>query len=415
MDNPRRASPAAEDVIRRVSQVLLEDPADVVTKQVDAVFAAVRGPFRTEPSLAAEVVASSRGNLAHWSASLLQNPADVVQVNLGREVVGIARDAFRLGMEQELATAYHAGHHALWRYWMGLAFTVASEPAALQEALDVASRSLERYIDDTLTALAELLESERAELARGSHAQKFETVSLVLEGAPLNSNRASERLNYRIDGRHIAAVLWMDPHDSDRRTLQYAAEILDSALRARSSLHIIASSSSMWTWLASPTPIDTAALAAAISQAKGVRLAVGPEDSGVEGFRRSHLNAVETQRLLQRLPHLPIASFADVQLTALATQDDARAREFVASTLGRLATADPELRATLRTYVREQFNASRAARALFTHRNTVLNRLHRAEDLLPLSLTENSLEIGVALEIAHWLGSPTPTATPDTT
>ncbi len=413
MHNPRRVSPAAEDIIRQVSQVLLENPADVVTKQVEAVFAAIRGPFRTEPSLAAEVIASSRGNLAHWSASLSRNPGDAVQVNLGKEIVGIARDAFRLGMEQELATAYHAGHHALWRYWMGLAFTVSSEPAALQEALDVASRSLERYIDDTLTALAELLESERAELARGSHAQKFETVSLVLEGAPLNSDRASERLNYRFDGRHVAAVLWMDPRDSDRRTLQHAAEVLDSAMGAKSSLHVIASSSSMWTWLANPTPIDTAALVAATSQVTGVRLAVGPEDYDVEGFRRSHLNAVETQRFLQRLPHLQIATFNDIQLAALATQDDAKAREFVACTLGRLATADPELRATLRIYVREQFNASRAARALFTHRNTVLNRLRRADELLPLPLDENGLEIGVALEIAHWLGPSAPQTAPD--
>lgn len=398
-----------------MSQVLLDDPADVVANQVEAVFAAIRGPFRTEPSLAAEVLASLRGNLAHWSASLLRNPADVVPTNLGSEVVGIARDGFRLGMEQELATAYHAGHHALWRHWMRLAFAVSSDPAALQEALDVASRSLERYVDDTLTALAELLESERAELARGSHAQKFETVSLVLEGAPLNSDRASERLNYRFDGRHVAAVLWMDPRDSDRRTLQHAAEVLDAALEARSSLHVIASSSSMWIWLANPAPIDAAALVAATSQLEGVRIAVGPEDSGVEGFRRSHTNAVETQRLLQRLPHLQIATFADVQLVALTTQDDARTREFMARTLGPLATADPELRATVRTYVREQFNASRAARALFTHRNTVLNRLHRAEELLPLSLTENSLEIGVALEIAHWLGPPTPAAAPHDT
>lgn len=408
MDDQRRASSAAEDIIRRVSRELLENQVDVVTKHVEAIFAAVGGPFRAEPSLAAEVIASSRGNLSHWAASLLRNPTDAVQANLGKEVVGIARDAFRLGMEQELTTAYHVGQHALWRHWMGLAFAASSEPAELQEALDMAYRSLERYIDDTLSALAELLESERSELTRGSHAQKFETVSLLLEGAPLNSDRASKRLNYGFDRRHIAAVLWMDPQKSDRHTLQHAAELLDTTLGVQSSLHVIASSSSMWTWLANPTPTDTAALAAAISQTKGVRLAVGSEEHGVEGFRRSHFNAVETQRLLQRLPHLQSATFTEVELAALATHDDAKAREFVARTLGQLATADPELRATLRTYVREQFNASRASRALFTHRNTVLNRLRRAEELLPVPLVESSLEIGVALEIAHWLGTSTP-------
>ena len=41
--------------------------------------------------------------------------------------------------------------------------------------------------------------------------------------------------------------------------------------------------------------------------------------------------------------------------------------------------------------------------ALYTHRNTVLNRLQRAERLLPLPLAGHGLEVGVALEIAQWL------------
>jgi len=81
-----------------------------------------------------------------------------------------------------------------------------------------------------------------------------------------------------------------------------------------------------------------------------------------------------------------------------------RASDFVARTLGTLASADPELRDTLRTYIRARFNASRAARALFAHRNTVLNRIQRAEEMLPLALQEHSLEVGVALEIEYWLG-----------
>ena len=58
------------------------------------------------------------------------------------------------------------------------------------------------------------------------------------------------------------------------------------------------------------------------------------------------------------------------------------AADFVARTIGDLATAAPELRDTLRAYIREEFNTTRTARALFTHRNTILNRLARAEKLL---------------------------------
>ena len=63
------------------------------------------------------------------------------------------------------------------------------------------------------------------------------------------------------------------------------------------------------------------------------------------------------------------------------------------------------LRDTLCVYIAEQFSAARAARALYTHRNTVLNRLQRAERLLPLPLAGHGLEVGVALEIAQWLGT----------
>jgi DNA-binding PucR family transcriptional regulator len=109
--------------------------------------------------------------------------------------------------------------------------------------------------------------------------------------------------------------------------------------------------------------------------------------------------------MLRAAGELRVASFDDVQLVALAAADEERAAEFVARTLGDLASAEPELRHTLRIYIREQFSASRAARALYAHRNTVLNRLQRAERLLPAPLEGRGLEVGLALEISHWLGA----------
>ena len=53
---------------------------------------------------------------------------------------------------------------------------------------------------------------------------------------------------------------------------------------------------------------------------------------------------------------------------------------------------------------------NRVRRALFTHRNTVLNRVARAQELLPLPLPPHLLEVGLALEIVRWLG-PRPGAT----
>ena len=406
-------SPQAADLVRRIARAVLDEPADLMAEVYAAVSAAADEPLRSEPVLAAEVAASTRANVLHWAAGIAQDPGGRVPANLSPEVLGIAREAFRRGIEQTVYTTYHAGQNVVWAYWMRTAFSLSSDPAVLRQVLEAGSRSLADFVDDMVAALSEQLRRERAELARSSHVRRFEVVSLILESAPITAARASTQLGYDLGRQHTAAIIWTDPRRPDQAALARAAEALGRVTRARQLLTVIASSSSVWAWLASPADIDTGAITTATAQHPAVRVAVGPAGTGVDGFRRSHFDAVATQRLMSRRPDLRAARFADVQLVTLTLQDEQRAREFVARTLGKLADADRELRDTLCVYIGERFSAARAARALYTHRNTVLNRLQRAERLLPLPLVGHSLEIGVALEIAQWLGTQPDSAAHD--
>jgi DNA-binding PucR family transcriptional regulator len=404
-------SPQAAELVRRIARVFLDEPADLMDQVHSAVSAAADEPLRSEPLLAAEVAASTRANVLHWAASMERDPGGRVPANLSPEVLGIAREAFRRGIDQTVYTTYHAGQNVVWAYWLRTAFSLSSDPAVLRQALEAGSRSVSAFVEDMVAALSEQLRRERAELARSSHVRRFEVVSLVLESAPITTGLASSQLGYDLRRQHTAAVLWTDPRRPDQAALAAAAEALGPAARARQVLTVIASSSSVWAWLAAPADTDAGAITAATAAHPAVRIAVGPAGAGVDGFRRSHFDAVATQRLMSRRPDLRVARFADVQLVALALRDEQRAREFVARTLGRLADAEGELRDTLCVYIGEQFSAARAARALYTHRNTVLNRLQRAERLLPLPLPGHGLEVGVALEIAQWLGTQPASAT----
>jgi len=412
-DHGQPLSPQAADLVRRIARTVLDEPADLMTEVYAAVSAAADEPMRSEPMLAAEVAASTRANVLHWAAGIARDPGGRVPANLSPEVLGIAREAFRRGIEQTVYTTYHAGQNVVWVYWMRTAFSLSADPAVLRQALEAGSRSLADFVDDMVAALSEQLRRERAELARSSHVRRFEVVSLILDSAPITTARAGTQLGYDLRRQHTAAVLWTDPRRPDQAALTRAAEALGPAARARQVLTVIASSSSVWAWLAAAADTDTRALTTVTEQHPAVRVAVGPAGTGVDGFRRSHFDAVVTQRLMSRRPDLRVARFADVQLVTLALQDEQRAREFVARTLGQLANADRELRDTLCVYIGEQFSAARAARALYSHRNTVLNRLQRAERLLPLPLAGHGLEIGVALEIAQWLGTQ-PTVLPMT-
>jgi DNA-binding PucR family transcriptional regulator len=398
-------SPQAADLVRRIARVVLDEPPDLMAAVHAAVSAAADEPLRSEPVLASEVAASTRANVLHWAASLERDPGGRVPANLTAEVLGIAREAFRRGIEQTVYTTYHAGQNSVQAWWMRTAFALSSDPEVLRQVLEAGSRSVVGFVDDMVAALSEQLRRERAELARSSHARRFEVVSLVLESAPITSERASGQLGYDLRRRHTAAVLWTDPRHPDQAALAQAAEALGPVTRARQVLTVISSSSSVWAWLAAAADTDAGTLSTATTAHPAVRVAVGPVGTGADGFRRSHFDAVATQRLMSRRPDLRVARFADVQLVTLALQDEQRAREFVARTLGKLADADRELRDTLCVYIGEQFSAARAARALYTHRNTVLNRLQRAERLLPRPLAGHGLEVGVALEIAQWLGT----------
>jgi hypothetical protein len=65
-------------------------------------------PLRSEPVLAAEVAASTRANVLAWAAGIARDPGGRVPANLTPEVLGIAREAFRRGIEQTVYTTYQA-------------------------------------------------------------------------------------------------------------------------------------------------------------------------------------------------------------------------------------------------------------------------------------------------------------------
>jgi DNA-binding PucR family transcriptional regulator len=207
-----------------------------------------------------------------------------------------------------------------------------------------------------------------------------------------------------LTGPHTAAVIWSDEPGGNLARLDEAAEAVGHAAGAPRVLSILASTATRWAWVAGG--VDTDALLRAVNTMPDVRIAIGPTANGVDGFRRSHFDAITTQQLMARLRSpQQIAMFTDVQLVALITADTDRAAEFVNYTLGDLESAGTELQDTVRTFVHEQCNASRAAKRLFTHRNTLLRRLARADELLPRPLAQSSVEVAVALDILRWRGN----------
>ncbi|CUU54067.1 DNA-binding transcriptional regulator, PucR family [Parafrankia irregularis] len=390
------------ELLRRGAELVLH-PKPEWLDELDA--ATLAGPARQQvaedPVLAAAIRRSNRSNLRYWAAANIRAPGERVPADLGDVPLAVARDLVRRGLDDAMLGAYRSGQSVALRYWIEIVFTLTSDPEELQVLLDVSCRSIATYIEDTVDAIAAQMDRERADLTHGTHAERREAVTLLLDGAPLSPQRAQQRLGYRLEGAHWAAVIWSDDPDIDLADLDRAADLLAVAAGDPRPLTVLASAATRWVWVHGEP--DLARLHATAAEIPAARIAIGRRRVDLDGFRRSHHDALTVQRMLARLgAPRQIATYADVELVALLTADRERADQFVAGALGDLATAPPELREAVRTFVAAGCNATAAAARLYTHRNTLLRRLARAERLLPVPLADNLIPVAAALEIQHW-------------
>lgn len=391
-------SPAVRDLIRQASLLITDPPADWVSLLHDASLSGVRmKAIADDPVLAEGTRRTNLANTMRWAQHNVDHPGDRVPAQLTPEIMTAARDLVRRGLDESSLDAFRTAQSAAWRMWMDICFGLTDDPAVLRELLDVTSLSISTFIDDTVTAMSEQMRAEREELARGTHAQRQEAVSLVLEGAPIPRTRAESQLGYRLSGPQTALILWSVTPGAATQ-LEAAAQELSRATPTGRSLPIVAGASSWWMWL--PTNgIGSPDLSGFVDS----RVSVGRPGTDVEGFRSSHFQALSTQRRHARLgASRQIVHYDDIRLASLLTTDEAAGNEFVADTLGALATADDELVDTIRTWITLQCNTSRTAEVMYTHRNTIIRRLARADELLPRPLADNLVDIAAALEITRW-------------
>jgi DNA-binding PucR family transcriptional regulator len=397
-------SPRVQELIRQGAEIAL-NPRPEWLAELDA--ATLSGEamhqIATDPVLAAGTRRTNRANLLFWAAANVRSPGAPVPANDGEAPLAVARDLIRRGLDESSLDAYRIGQSVAARLWTQIACSLTTDTEELSELLDVSLRSIAAFIDATVATISARMRSERGELTRGTHAERREVVTLLLDGAPITRQRAESRLGYALERTHTAAVVWTDDPDADLGQLDRAVDALAAAAGDVRPLSVIASAATRWVWVHGRP--DPAEVRAALDRLPAVRVALGPAAARVDGFRRSHLDALTTQRMLARLSSTQrLASHDEVELAALLTHDPERADRFVKRTLGDLEAAPPEITEAVRAFLAAQGNASRAAARLFTHRNTLLRRLIRADQLLPRPLADHPLEVGAALEVLRWRG-----------
>lgn len=409
---------AQGDVERRIWETVLRPAAAELDERAGEIAASVnlftseRLPGLLDSPQALEVNrASTEASIRDFSGVLLAGADPAEAARLASPTMAYALDGAQHGTPlTTLMRSYRLAHAATARHFNDIVAAHARDAEERNMASELGSAWMFAYVDAALCLVEEVYTAERERWLRSAAASQAETVGIILAGDPIDIDVASRRLRHEVRRVHVAAIAWLDAHEEGRNTqavLEAAVRDIASAVGDQQPLVHSLGILSVAAWISSHSDIPSKVLDELrfrTAKAPGVRIAIGEPARGIAGFRSSHLEAVEAQRVA-RLAGRPVGSvtrYHNVSLRAIATVDIEQSRAFVQRELGCLVQTDETTRrlaATLRTYLDENCSRGRTSKRLHIHENTVAYRIRQAEELLGRSLEKRSLELRAALAL----------------
>ncbi|BBZ17949.1 PucR family transcriptional regulator [Mycolicibacterium gadium] len=410
---------AASDDHRRVWSAVLR-PAAAEMMQRAAELAAAVNTYTSErlPELLASPQAlevnraSTEASIRDFAEVLLAGADPVAAARLGSPTLAYAQDGAQRGISlTTLLRSYRLGHAATSEQVNAILGSHARNAGDLKLATELCSAWMFAYVDTALCLVEEVYTAERERWIRSTAASQAETISAILAGQPVDADVATRRLRHEVGRVHVAAIAWLDSHEEGRDTqAMLEAAIRDLAATVGNQKPLIQPLGilSLAAWISSHSDVPSKVLDELrfrTASAPGVRVAVGEPARGLAGFRTSHCEAREAQRVavLAGRPVGSVTRYHNVSLSAIATVDFEQASVFVRRELGPLSSDDETTRrlaATLRAYLDENCSRGRTAKRLHVHENTVAYRIRQAEEILGRPLEKRTLELRTALALA---------------
>jgi len=272
------------------------------------------------------------------------------------------------------------------------------------------------YVDRISSEVAAEYVAELDRIQNRARAARTDAVRGLIAGDPIDLGRAEHTLSHRLTGWQTAFVCWT----RDDADLARVGATVGAHFGSLHPLLVPDGAQALWGWISTASAPDLSAegLARLADQIpKLVRISLGTPAQGAAGFRDSHAQAIRGCRVIEFSGKGgSVTPYAEIALVDAMSGDLDLARAFVVTELGALAVngrREDEERQTLLAVLDAQGGLAAAAAELGLHRNTVLQRLRRAEERRGLRATERVAELHAALRLVDVLGPAVLTPGPD--
>ena len=273
-----------------------------------------------------------------------------------------------------------------------------------------------RYVDRISQLVLRAYQAERDRWLANQNRLRALRVREVLDGGEIDIDQVTNAIRYPLHRVHVSLILWCsESENADELVVmeRFAAELAKSLGAHERPLFIAADRVTGWAWI--PLPEDAAAEAPGRirefveARANAPWIAAGDPLPGVDGFRRSHEQALATRAVVIASESHPstvtIYSDPGLVLAAQFSADLEQARAWVGDVLGPLASAtdsDERMRETLREFLHNGSSYKATADELHLHVNSVKYRVQRALERRGRPIADDRLDMEVALLLCHW-------------
>jgi len=283
------------------------------------------------------------------------------------------------------------------------------DPALALAVVDDLQQFAFVYTDRISSEVAAEYVAELDRIQNRVRAARTDAVRGLVAGEQVDLGRAERTLSHRLTGWQTAFVCWTDRDDAD---LARVGATVGARLGSPHPLLVPDGAQALWGWVSTTRPPDVGPetlMSLADQLPKAVRISIGTPAQGAGGFRDSHAQAQRGRRIAELSGEaVPVTSYAEIALVDTMSGDLDLARAFVANELGALAVngrREAEERRALLAVLDAQGGLAAAAEELGVHRNTVLQRMRRAEERLGRTATDRVVELHAALRLVQVLGT----------
>lgn len=328
-----------------------------------------------------------------------------------------ARRLAQRGVDADsLVRTYRLGHQAVIRIVLDEIRVAQLDTQLALDVFEQITSTSFRYVDRMSRLILTAYQNERDRWLANQNRVRALRVREVLDGGEIDIDEATDTIRYPLRRIHLSLIVWCDESEDGNELVameRFVAELATSLGADERPLFVGADRVTGWAWI--PLQVEAAPHAVtrlrefANARVDTPSIATGAPLPDIDGFRRSHEQAQAARAVIMasgsRRPAVTAASDPGIVVAAHFCSDLEQTRAWVRDVLGPLASAtdsDERMRETLREFLHTGSSFKATADELHLHVNSVKYRVQRALERRGRPITDDRLDVEVALLLCHW-------------